>query len=279
MDTFVAEFLEDEYVKVEMEELQHEINVNGVSNIEAFLRKRLEKWREVDVNIAVTGDPGAGKSSFINAIRGLLDDDPQAAEVGVAETTLEPTPYGHPTSPNIVLWDLPGIGTPNYPDLETYVQNVQLEKYHTFLIFTYPRVTINDLLLAEKIRSMKKSFFFIRTKIDVDVRAGSRLPSFNENAMLMAIRRDYAENLGDLLSNEEDLFLISNHEVGKWDFLQLTQAILDALTRYQRESLTLSLGKAITRSSQEIFQRKVNNKYHHSLAVLTVISGLTYKQG
>ena len=70
MDTFVAECLEDEYVKVEMEELQHEINVNGVSNIEAFLRKRLEKWREVDVNIAVTGDSGAGKSSFINAIRG-----------------------------------------------------------------------------------------------------------------------------------------------------------------------------------------------------------------
>ena len=57
-------------MKVEMEELQHEINVNGVSNIEAFLRKRLEKWREVDVNIAVTGDSGAGKSSFINAIRG-----------------------------------------------------------------------------------------------------------------------------------------------------------------------------------------------------------------
>ena len=55
MDTFVAECLEDEYVKVEMEELQHEINVNDVSNIEAFLRKRLEKWREVDVNIAVTG--------------------------------------------------------------------------------------------------------------------------------------------------------------------------------------------------------------------------------
>ena len=188
----------------------------------------------------------------------LLDDDPQAAEVGVAETTLEPTPYGHPTSPNIVLWDLPGIGTPNYPDLETYVQKVQLEKYHTFLIFTYPRVTINDLLLAEKIRSMKKSFFFIRTKIDVDLRAGSQLPSFNENAMLVAIRRDCAENLGDLLSNEEDLFLISNHEIHKWDFLRLTQAILDALTRYQRESLTLSLGKAITRSSAEIFQRKVN---------------------
>ena len=175
----------------------------------------------------------------------LRDDDHKAAKVGAAQTTLEPTPYDHPTRPKILFWDLPGIGTPDYPDLETYIQKVQLEKYRTFLIFAHTRFTSNDLLLAWKIRSMKKSFFFIRTKIDVDVRAGSRLQSFNEKAMLMEIRRDCAENLGDLLSNEEDIFLISNHELDKWDFARLTQAILDVLTRYQRESLTLSLGEAI----------------------------------
>ena len=184
----------------------------------------------------------------------LSDDDHKAAKVGPTQTTLEPTPYSYPNSPKILFWDLPGIGTPNYPDLETYVQKVQVEKYHTFLIFTYTRFTNNDLLLAEKTRSMKKSFFFIRTKIDVDVRAESRKRSFNEEAMLMEIRRECAENLGDLLSNEEDIFLISNHDVDKWDFSRLTQAILDALPRYQRESLTLG----ITRSSTEIFQRKVN---------------------
>ena len=142
--------------------------------------------------------------------------------------------------------------------METYVHDVQLEKYHAFLICTANRFTKNDSLLAEKSRSMKKSFFFIRTKIDENARAESRKRSFNEEAMLMNIRRDCSENLGDLLSKEEDIFLISNHEPDKWDFVRLTQAILDALTRYQRESLTLSLGKAITRSSAEIIQRKVN---------------------
>ncbi|KAK2548304.1 Interferon-inducible GTPase 5 [Acropora cervicornis] len=190
--------------------------------------------------------------------KGLCDDDPKAAEVGVTQTTLEPTPYGHPTSPNIVFWDLPGMGTPSYPDLETYVQKVQLEKYHTFLILSPTRFTKNDLLLAKEIRSMKKSFFFIRTKIDVDFNAMSRLRSFNEEDMLMRIRRDCAENLGDLLSNEEDIFLISNHSVNKWDFERLIKAIHNALPRYQRESLTLSFGEAITRFSKEIFQRKVN---------------------
>ena len=70
MADFSPECWEDDFVKIEMEELQNEIDVRGVSNIEEFLRKRLERWREVEVNIAITGDSGSGKSSFINAIRG-----------------------------------------------------------------------------------------------------------------------------------------------------------------------------------------------------------------
>ena len=58
-----------EWEILEMVELEKEIEESGVSNIEEFFRKRLEKWRDVEVNIAITGDSGSGKSSFINAIR------------------------------------------------------------------------------------------------------------------------------------------------------------------------------------------------------------------
>ena len=58
-----------EWEILEMIELEKEIEESGVSNIEEFFRKRLEKWRDVEVNIAITGDSGSGKSSFINAIR------------------------------------------------------------------------------------------------------------------------------------------------------------------------------------------------------------------
>ena len=34
------------------------------------MNKKLEPWREVEVNVAVLGTAGVGKSSFINAIRG-----------------------------------------------------------------------------------------------------------------------------------------------------------------------------------------------------------------
>ena len=179
-----------------------------------------------------------------------------AAAVGVTETTKEPTVYDHPTNPKIKFWDLPGIGTPNYPDLETYCKEVELEKYHAFLIFTASRFTENDLNLAKKIRSVEKKFFLIRTKIDNDARSEKRKRSFNERAMLEEIRRDCAENLSDLLSNEQDIFLISNHDPSKWDFDRLTQAILCAQQTLERESLTLSLG-AFRSSSTEMLKKKV----------------------
>ena len=49
--------------------LRDYINQNGLKDIDKILKPMLDKWREVEVDVAVTGDSGTGKSSFINAIR------------------------------------------------------------------------------------------------------------------------------------------------------------------------------------------------------------------
>ena len=149
---------------------------------------------------------------------------------------------------------MPGIGTPTFPDLEKYCEQVDFDRYHLFLIFTGSRFTENDLKLARKIKSIGKTFFFVRNKIDVDVNAEKRKRSFNEEALLQKIRADCSNNLGDLLSDQQDIFLISNHFPDKWDFSRLTTAILKALPRCQRESLTLTL----TRLSTNIVKQKVD---------------------
>ena len=59
----------EDWELIQIGELQEEVDENGVSNVEEFFKKRLDRWREVEVNIAVTGDSGTGKSSFINSIR------------------------------------------------------------------------------------------------------------------------------------------------------------------------------------------------------------------
>ena len=51
------------------EDVQRYVDENGVSNIEEFFKYKVEGWRDVEVNIAISGSSGAGKSSFINAIR------------------------------------------------------------------------------------------------------------------------------------------------------------------------------------------------------------------
>lgn len=209
----------------------------NVSNTEEARDQRCPK---VEVHIALTGDSGAGKSSFINAIRDLREDDEGAATIDVTQCTKEPTAYDHPAFPNAKFWDLPGIGTPSYPDMETYTKKVELEKYDAFLIFTATRFTENSLKLAVKIKSMKRKFIFIRTKIDNSARAESRKRSFDEQGMLTKIRCKCLERLGDLLSCEEDVFLISSHHPNKWDFSRLTEAIFDAVIMLQeQESLTL----------------------------------------
>ena len=181
-------------------------------------------------------------------------DDENADEVVLTETTVEPKEYYHPKNSKIKSRDFPGTGTPKYPDVEAYCSQVNLDGYDFFLIFTAGRFTENDLKLARKIKSIGKNVFFVRTKIDVDVNAEERKRSFNEEALLQKIRADCLNNLGDLLSNQQDIFLISNHFPGKWDFSRLTTAILEALPRYQRESLTLTL----TRLSANIVKQKVD---------------------
>ena len=51
------------------EDVKRYVDENGISNIEEFFKNKLEGWRDVEVNMAISGSSGAGKSSFINAIR------------------------------------------------------------------------------------------------------------------------------------------------------------------------------------------------------------------
>ena len=83
---------------------------HGIEGIKELLMANLKRWEDVEINFGITGEAGVGKSSFINAARGLKDDDKDAAKTGVTETTTQAKSYRHPRNKNIVFWDLPGIG-------------------------------------------------------------------------------------------------------------------------------------------------------------------------
>ena len=182
------------------------------------------------------------------------DDDEGAAEVGEQKkTTTVPKSYHSPEYPNVKFCDLPGIGCLEHPDIDSYCNKVQLDQYDAFVILSSGRFTNNDLQLAIKVRSMDKKFFFVRTKIDESVRSGKkRKKDFDQNIMFKETRSACFEGLGELLSKEEDIFLISNHDTKDFDFQRLLTAIKDEMPQYKKESLILSLSLKIGGMAEKV---------------------------
>ncbi|XP_069599033.1 interferon-inducible GTPase 1-like [Ranitomeya imitator] len=159
------------------------------------------------------GQSGSGKSTFVNAICGLHnDEDEDAAKTGVVETTMEPTAYPHPKLRNLLFWDLPGTGT-----TRTITQSINYDHYDLFIIIASERVRHSDMELAKKICSMKKKFYFVRNKIDTDLRASKlrRRKTYNERRILHEIRDNCITSLRDGGVEEPIVFLLSCLEMDK----------------------------------------------------------------
>ncbi|XP_029445903.1 interferon-inducible GTPase 5-like [Rhinatrema bivittatum] len=192
------------------------------------------------LDIAITGESGAGKSTFINAIRGLSDEDLGAARTGVTETTTEPMVYQHPKLPTVRLWDLPGIGTSRF-QANQYLKQVGFEKYDFFIILASERFRENNGNLARSIRAMDKNFYFVRSKIDQDIKACQRHQNFNKERVLTEIRTDCINCLEKEGVESPKVFLVSSFELHKYDFHKLQDTLVRELNGQKRHVLLLSL--------------------------------------
>ncbi|KAK7879941.1 hypothetical protein WMY93_033378 [Mugilogobius chulae] len=234
MENYEDLFLDMESIKTALQ--------NGDLVLAAALAKKLLVEKEnIALSIAVTGESGSGKSSLVNALRGISDKDEAAAEVGVVETTMETVKYTYPNNPNITLCDLPGIGTTKFP-AEDYVKKMEFEKLDFFIIVSDTRFRENDAKLALEIQKMKKKFYFIRTKIDNNIRDAERTQrKFNKEQTLCKIRDDCVKNLKELQIESPKIFLVSSAELRDYDFPSFYEILQKDLPEHQREALLLVL--------------------------------------
>uniref|UniRef100_A0A8C3IA73 IRG-type G domain-containing protein n=1 Tax=Chrysemys picta bellii TaxID=8478 RepID=A0A8C3IA73_CHRPI len=189
----------------------------------------------IEFNIAITGESGSGKSSLVNAIRGLGNDDEGAAETRVVEMTKEPVPYWHLMCPMMIVWDLPAIGTPDFqPD--AYLKQVKFRRYDVFIIIASERSRFCHTKLAREIQKMGKKFFFVRSKVDLDLYNEESKVSINEERTLEKIRNDCVNNLSRIGMRSPQVFLVSSWEFQKYDSPQLQKTLLKELYHHKMET-------------------------------------------
>uniref|UniRef100_A0A8C8S4I2 IRG-type G domain-containing protein n=1 Tax=Pelusios castaneus TaxID=367368 RepID=A0A8C8S4I2_9SAUR len=246
--------------KEELEEVKDAFETLNLSGAAAKLQEGLSSLEKIPLNIAITGESGAGKSSFVNAIRGLKDEDEGAAKTDVVETTMEPTAYPNPLLPNVKIWDLPGIGTPNFlPD--KYLKQVKFNSYDFFIIITSERFTSNHTKLAQEIHKMGKNFYYVRSKVDNDLHAAQkcRPSTYSEEGILQKIRENCINNLKKAGEVSPRVFLICNWKPDKYDFPLIWDTLANDLNPEKKQAFILALPII---SAEIVEKKKASLKEH-----------------
>ncbi|CAK9018058.1 unnamed protein product [Durusdinium trenchii] len=69
---------------------------------------------------------------------------------------------------DVVIWDLPGAGTPNFPQA-TYLKRMGIRYFDVALLVTSSRFTEAELMLSRELEKFQVPYFMVRNKVDVDI--------------------------------------------------------------------------------------------------------------
>ena len=271
LDSEMITFVQDNQKAFDMEQ------------IAARLEKSLDTWKELPLKIAVTGESGSGKSTFINTVRGLYPSDKGAAKAGTTQQTLEIKSYPHPNNRNLLLYDLPGVGTPDFPR-DSYLEKVSFETFDCYIIITKDRFSDNDLWLVKQIHSKGKKFYLIRGRFDIDRENEIQdfSISFDEGKLIEEIRQNCLNHLQNENIEVTSVFVISNrlNYKDKWDFPTAIEKITRDFPENKQEAILLSLSK-LSSSTEGLINKKkeILAKRIWRVSLRTVLGGICLLPG
>ncbi|KAF8805996.1 P-loop containing nucleoside triphosphate hydrolase protein [Phlegmacium glaucopus] len=133
------------------------------------LAKKRMQYDPEKVHFAICGSSGSGKSSLVNAFRGLKNKKPNAAPTGTVETTMAITRYPDPREEmpykRLVWYDCPGAGTLRVPGWQ-YFNEQGLFIFDVVILVYDTRFTEIDLCIIRNCERFKIPLFIVRSKAD-----------------------------------------------------------------------------------------------------------------
>merc|ERR1719265_138338 len=188
-------------------------------------------WMNTKVlNWAVMGRVGVGKSTLINALRGLKPGDLGSARVGVRHTTRIPKPYSFIGDVALLtknmarVWDLPGAGTIDWP-FSSYVRDSGLRHFDGVIFVTADSFTEPEIEIMLELCEFRVPLYMVRNKVDQDVRNNAQDHGATAEETLAEIRQEMV-SLG---CKPECTHLLSAKcpEESDYEFAKLLKAMAD----------------------------------------------------
>ncbi|XP_067651247.1 T-cell-specific guanine nucleotide triphosphate-binding protein 2-like [Haliotis asinina] len=163
-----------------------------------------------------------------------------AAPTDVVECTPADHPY-HLPGANVVLWDVPGYDTQKVPFGEDYLRQINFESYDFYIHVSCSKIEETELLLHSAIARQGKRYFYVRTKIDRDLKNLKKAHprTFNADHEKEGIRTKIEECFPDV-----PVFLVSSFDTESHD--------LPTLRSLMEDGANFSL-----RSHRDIVKRKL----------------------
>ncbi|KAF9815583.1 hypothetical protein IEO21_04504 [Rhodonia placenta] len=128
-------------------------------------KKRLQ-YKDGIFHFAIAGISGSGKSSLINAFRGLRNGSRNSlvAKTGVTETTSQIARYADPNKANPFVWyDVPGAGTLSIPDW-VYFNEQGLYIFDCIIVLTDNRFMQTDEAILRNCARFQIPSYIVRSK-------------------------------------------------------------------------------------------------------------------
>ncbi|KAK0475489.1 interferon-inducible GTPase-domain-containing protein [Armillaria novae-zelandiae] len=244
----------------------------GIRPVEWPSREQFETnkqlfYKEGKFHLAIAGSSGSGKSSLVNAFRGIWDDEEGAASTDIVETTSVVAPYPDPNPANPFIWfDVPGSGTLSCPDW-TYFNDQGLYIFDAIIILFNDCFTATDIAILQSCDRYKIPAYIVRSKSDVhiDDLINKRRRSAGPKADLVKIfeeaRREYVTRTQEsvrlnLMKNDppirsQKMYAISRETLTK---IVREESLEDCLVLNEFELLKDILQDAYSRRSQKAAQ-------------------------